>query len=316
MAEDNNTDRPGGNDRHASSAHSNVSRFAVVSVAIATYHGYRQDRVVRLGAGLAYYALFAAVPLATSAFAIAGVLFDDSQIRSYIADRFANVAPSEIKDAAVELAATVDTSSAIASLTAIGVISGIVVASLLFVALQDSFNVVWNVPVGHGLRNSIRRYGVAILVVLLAGGLLTAALIASTLAVALDDLFPFYTEQLHAINDILASLASWGLAIVGLSVLFQLLTPQHLPWLRIAVASAITTLLLVLGTWALGAYLQTWGSVSLTGVAGSVLVLLIWLYYEAQIVIVGAELLKALTARAVSRLTGAPGVAAPVEGSR
>lgn len=262
-----------------------------------TYENFRADRAIRLGAGLAYYAVFALVPLATTALAIAGLLFSSSEIREFIGDQLGPVASAEMVAAVEQLAVAVDLPAAVGSLTVFGLAAAVFASSLLFVALQDTFNVIWDIPVERGLRHSIRRRLLAFAVVVTFGGLLASALIAQSVAVFLDELFFSAAGVTDALDELIVTLASWVLGVAALAVLFQLLTRPHLPWRHVFTASGVTAVMLVVGTWALGLYFRYWQPTSLTGVAGSVLVVLVWLYYSAQILVGGAELLRALASQ-------------------
>ena len=88
-----------------------------------------------------------------------------------------------------------------------------------------------------------------------------------------------------------------GKTTAALGVLLQLMTHGHLAWRHVFITSAITAVMLVLGTWAAGFYFNNFGSTTLTGVSGGVLVGLLWFYYLAQIFIAGAELLKTMDER-------------------
>jgi membrane protein len=259
-----------------------------------TYQEWREDRAIRLGAGLAYYALFAAVPVLSSAIAIAGLVFSEPEIQDYVAGVLTALFSEEVRQAAEELAAALDRPTVFSSLTLLSVLSGMFVASLVFVAFQDALNVIWKVPVTHGLRHTVRRRLVAFSVVLLAGALLVASLLVHTISLVVDNLFPPDLDFLNAVNDVFLSLATWGLGVSALALLFKLLVRIRLAWRDVVVASAITGALLIAGTWGLGLYFRHFSSLTPNGVAGSLLIALFWLYYEAQIIIGGAELLKVL----------------------
>jgi len=270
---------------------------SVANILAATYQAWRADRAIRLGAGLAYYAVFAAVPLVSSAMAIAGVVFTESEINGFLSDRLAGgTLPDEIQSALELVASSIERPSTAGSLGVFGVVVGVVAGSFVFLALQDSLNVIWHLPVQSGLRSSVRRRLVAVGVVVLAGVLLIGALLVQTVVVVVDDVSIAGQRISTFVDSVLVSGATWGLGVVAIAVLFQILTRPSLPWRKVFIVSALTVLLLLVGNWALGIYFQTWGSSSVAGVAGGILILLGWLYYGAQIVIAGAELLKVLTA--------------------
>ncbi|MGI9646939.1 MAG: YihY/virulence factor BrkB family protein [Acidimicrobiia bacterium] len=274
---------------------SRLQRSTVVQILAATYRSWRADRAIRMGASLAYYALFAVVPLLSMAAAIAGLIFTETEIKEFLADlldTFLNT--TDLEATAADLAEAIDTSAAIGSLTLLGVAVGLFAASLLFVALQDSFNMIWDIPVGRGLRYKLRRRITAFAVVAMTGALLIASISIQAIALLLDELFPGQLPAVDRINDLFITLGTGALGIVALALLFQLLISHHLDWRHVFVVSAITGGLLIVGTWLLSLYFKHWGSTSVTGVLGSIMLLLAWFYYLSQIVIAGAELLKTL----------------------
>lgn len=272
-------------------------------IVMQTYESWRADRAIRLGAGLAYYGVFAAIPLLTSAVSIAGLVFSGAEIESFLLDSLAalstDVSP-EAQSLVETIAQDINRPATTGALATLSVLVGIFAASLLFVALQDSFNVIWKIPVEGTLRDSLRRRVVAFVVVLLAGAALMASIVVHTLALLVDEILGSNLEVFEVVDNMLVNVSTWAVGAVALAVLFQLMTREPLSWRNAFVVAALVGILMVVGTWAAGLYFGSWGSPSLTGVSGGVLVFLTWLYYLAQILVAGAELLKTLEAQATA----------------
>lgn len=269
----------------------------VLETVTTTYENWRSDRAIRLGAALAYYGVFAAVPLVTSAMAIAGLVFSAAEIQKFLVESLESVLvdlSEEAQEVVGALADTIDRPATTGGLTALSLVAGIFAASVLFVAIQDSFSMIWKVPVGHGLDYTLRRRGLAFGVVLLVGAGLIASLAVQAIALFVDDRLTFNADLVSWVNDVLVTLATWGVGIIALGVLFQLLIPDRLAWRNVFVTSAITGFLMVVGTWAVGFYFENWGTASLSGVFGGLMIILSWLFYLAQVLLAGAELLKTL----------------------
>jgi membrane protein len=269
-----------------------------------TYESWRADRAIRLGAGLAYYAVFAAVPVLGIALGVAGLVFSEVEIEQYLTERLEGFFSEELTEAARELASAIGVPEAGGGLTLFGVVSLGFAATVGFIALQDALNMIWGIPVARGLGSTLQRRLLALGAVLLLGGLLVAVLLVHTIAVAVGGLVPAELEVLGFLDDVLVSVAVWGLGVSVLALLFQFLIQDRLAWGTVFVTSAITGVLLIAGTWVLGIYLRNWSSLTLSSVAGSLLAILLWLYYEAQIIVAGAELLKTLDRR--DRMAGSP----------
>ena len=271
-----------------------------------TYENWRADRAIRLGAGLAYYAIFAAVPLVTSAIAIAGVLFSEAEIQAFLVESLEAIlteVPADVEGVVDDVAGTIDRSAKSNALATISVLLGVFGASLLFYALQDALNVIWKIPVQRGIRFTVRRRLVAFAVVLLVGVALIASLAVQTVALVVDEILGGNIGDFLNLNDLVVSLATWAVGIGAIAALFQLLIRDHLGWRNTLIVAALIAVLMVIGTWGVGFYFSNWGSSSLSALSGGAVILITWLYYLAQIVIAGAELLKTLETRA--RATGA-----------
>lgn len=274
-----------------------------------TYENWREDRAIRLGAGLAYYGVFAAVPLLTSAIGVAGMVFSEVQIRDFLTGSVEALL-GDVSEGSTEVissfAGTLDVASTSAGLAGIGAVVGIFGASILFVALQDALNVIWDIPVRSGFRFTIRRRALAFGVVLLTGAVLVASFAVQAVALVVDEILGGSIGEIFHLNDLLISAATWGLGWLAIAVLFQLLVEERPGWRNTFIVSALIGLLMVLGTWLVGRYFNNWGTASVSGVSGGVVVILTWFYYLAQIVIAGAELLKTLEQRSQPATRNAP----------
>ena len=266
-----------------------------------TYQNWRADRAIRLGAALAYYAVFAAVPLLTTAITIAGVVFSEAEIQAFLVESFEAILteiPEDMRGVVDDAAAVIDQSAKSGGLATLSVLVGVFSASLLFIALQDAFNVIWKIPVERGFRFTLRRRLIAFAVVLLTGFALAASLAVQTIVLVLDEIFGGNFGNLFGLDNLVITIGTWAVGIAAIAVLFKLLIEDHLSWRNTVTVAVIVAVLMVIGTWAVGIYFSTWGSPSLAAFSGGVLIFLTWLYYLAQVVIAGAELLRTMEKRA------------------
>ncbi len=273
------------------------SLLTTAEVLRAAYDEWYRDRAMRLGASLAYYALFAAVPLFILATAIAGSLFSESEITEFVTEQLETVVSADIVAALTEVGASIGASRTVGNLTILGIVTGLFGGSVIFLAFQDTLGIIWDIPVEPGLRQSLQRKLVAFAIVLGISLALAAALVFHTIVVLLDALIPDILDLQAVLAELVISLLTLGVGIAALAALFQLLVRKRLDRTAVLVASTVVILLLIIGNLALGVYFDVFGSASVTGVLGSMVVLLLWLYYQAQIVVAGAELLKVLDAR-------------------
>jgi membrane protein len=268
-----------------------------VRVVADTYEAWRADRAIRLGAGLAYYALFAVVPVLTLAAWLASLLVSRDDVEAALHDAFDGILDAASGTAASELADVLLRGTTRASLGILGLAALLLAASLLFVALQDALNMIWGVPVRRGVGTSLRRRALAFVIVLLLGAYLVVAVLVSSIGRVVEGFLPAESAVIHTLSAVIDALSSWAIGIAILVLLFRLLAPVELAWRHLLAGGTLTAVLVVIGTELLGLYIDRVASASFSGVAGALLLFLVWLYYEAQIILVGAEFTKVIALR-------------------
>lgn len=276
----------------------------VRDVIIETYAAWREDRTLRLGAGLAYYVLFTFVPFLALTAALAEPLFGAVDIQSFLSDRLAQFGMAAPESAGQSIVDELSRRSNQSTLGILGIGSLLFASSLVFMALVDAVNTIWNVPVVSGFRNSIRRRLMAFLMVLVTGFVIVADFAISAVSGAAEKLVPTDVVLVGTLSNLITTLASGLALVVALALLFRYTGPVRPSWLITVSASLATAALLVVGTSAISWYLRTFGGSSLTGAFGALLATLTWVYYEAQILLGGIQLVKVLTRR--SDTTTAP----------
>jgi membrane protein len=197
---------------------------------------------------------------------------------------------------------TVNASSTQASMGLIGFFSLAFAAVLVFVALQDAFDELWGLPVARGFRKRIHRRRKAFLV---AGGAwiaLVLALAINALADFMKQVIPGEDTLLDEIPDLFRVVSGWVVMFAALAVIYQMLTRKKICSSALVVGSLATASLLAVGTQVLDWYLANYASTSLSGAIGSVLVALLWLYYIAQMILIGANLIRVLDERRSGQL--------------
>jgi membrane protein len=261
-----------------------------------TYGEWRRHRTIRLGAGLAYYGLFAFVPLLAVSLSLAGLFFATEDVQSYLATRLADLIGGDAEVVSAALADLLDGFGSMLGLGLVGAASLLLTASLLVVALQDAFNTIWEQPVRSGLRNTVVRRLVAFAVVVGFGGVLVVSFSVNAVTGLIERVVPD-AAVFDPLTELFGTAASWVILIGVIALLFRYLTDVRIPWRSVLPGAMVTALLVAIGTAAIGAYLRRYAATSLLGATGSVFLVLLWIYYEAQIVLVGAEFTRALARR-------------------
>ena len=269
----------------------------VWTLGIDTYEQWRDHRTIRLGAGIAYYGLFALVPLLALALAISGLVISRDDVQSYLTDQLSDWLGIDADDIARVLTDALDGTGTLTGLGVLGAISLFLTASVLVVAVQDAFNMIWERPVRPGLRQTVMRRLLAFAVIAGAGAVVIASFVLNAVAGLIARLIPepAFVESLEALFGVATS---WALGVGVITLLFRFLTDADIPWRCAVVGGVVTAGMLAVGTALVGAYLQRYAAASLVGVTGSIFLVLLWIFYVGQIVLVGAEFTRVLVVRA------------------
>ena len=256
-----------------------------------TFTAWNNDKVPRHGAALAYYTVLSLVPLLVVIITMIGFIFDREVGQGYILGQIGSLVGPQSAEAIKEMIqrASEPSTGIIATVLATGTL--LLGASGVFAQLQDSLNSIWGVKPkeGRGLWGLIRDRFLSVAALLGTGFLLLVSL---ALSAALAAFGKWFGEWLPApefvlqISELLISLA----VITGLfALMFKVLPDVHVAWLDVWVGAALTALLFTIGKFAIGLYLGKSDVGSAYGAAGSLVIILIWVYYSAQILLFGAE---------------------------
>lgn len=258
-----------------------------------------EHKVPRLAAAVAYYTILSLTPLLVISVAVAGSVFGDEVARAGVVEQFRDtVGPSgaEAIQAMLEHANR-PRAGIVASL--IGITMLLVGASGVFGELQDSLNTIWEVQprTGRGIRGIIIDRFLSFAMVLCVGFLLLASLVLSTIISAsgqyLSNLQPGFIVPMQLANLIL----SFAVVTVLFAMLFKFLPDVTLRWRDVWLGAAVTSVLFTLGKYLIGLYLGKAGVASPFGAAGSVVALVVWVYYAGLILFFGAELTQVIARR-------------------
>ncbi|MCP3987484.1 MAG: YihY/virulence factor BrkB family protein [Actinomycetia bacterium] len=167
-----------------------------------TYRSWREDRTLRLGAGLAYYTLFTVLPFGALFVVLAGSLFGGADIQVYVVERLEAMGVAETDALAEAVTELVARQSLRSSLGLLGLGSLLFAASLVFLALQDAIQTIWHQPVRSGLRNSLRRRLVAFIMVLTTVLLIVVSFAVSAVTGAARALLPGESGLLNDLADL------------------------------------------------------------------------------------------------------------------
>jgi membrane protein len=253
------------------------------------------DRAAAQGAALAYYTLFSIAPLLVIAIAIAGLVFGKEAARGEVTAQLTEALGKETAEAIQGLLQEVNKPQTGGWAAAAGIATLLVGALGVFLHLRGALCTIWRLepPGGGGILAIVFDYLLAIIMVLCCGVLLLASLAATSVLAYLSQEFKRQLPWAQWPWQAVEFLTSVALFTVLVALLYYLLSGRRIPWRLTWYGAAITSLLLTVGKTLIGWYLGTTGTASAYGAAGSLVVFLIWVYYSAQILFFGAELIQA-----------------------
>ena len=262
---------------------------------------WNADRAPRLAAALAYYATFSLAPLALITIWIAGIVFGNVTAQHYLITEIGRFFGPESASFVQNMVNAVfrNSSSPVFGLIALGgLLFG---ATGLFFAMQDALNTIWNVPpkpprsVWRSVVGIFQDRALSFVMVLASGVLLTLLLAISALLTALDPLLRVLQPQSAALLSMIDLSASFVLETVLFAVIYRVLPETHVAWRQVWPGALSAALLFTIGRFALSLYLTYSNVRTVFGAASSFVVVLIWIYYSAQIFLFGAEVGHAST---------------------
>jgi membrane protein len=260
-----------------------------------TVADWSEDKAPRLGAALAYYTVFSLAPLLVISVALAGLFVDPDQAQAVMDEQvrgFLGEGGQAAVQAMVE-GARKPTGGVIA--TVVGIVALLFGASGVFGQLQDALNTIWEVEPkpGRGVWGILRDRFLSFGMVLGIGFLLLVSLVLSSLITAAGnlarDLLPGPDALLHGIN--LA--VSFGVVTLLFAAIFKLLPDVRIAWRDVWIGAAGTAVLFTIGKYLISLYLGYAAPESTYGAVGSLIAVLLWTYYSAQILLLGAEFTQA-----------------------
>jgi membrane protein len=257
------------------------------------------DNIFSQGAALSYYTIFAIAPLFIIALTIAGYWFGEEAARRELFGQLNQLVGKEGGDAIQSLVAAAYKSRAGNWATWIAGGTLAVAATGVFVQLQNSLNALWHVQhaEGRGLRNFIRHRLLSFAMVLGVGFLLLVSLICSAGLSALGNFMGDYVTGKELLLKALNFVISLGMITALFTMIFKFLPDVKIAWRDVWLGGFITAVLFNIGKVSIGVYIGRSSLSSVYGTMGSLVVVLVWVYYSAQILFFGAQFTRVYACR-------------------
>ncbi|HEY0069918.1 MAG TPA: YihY/virulence factor BrkB family protein [Chloroflexia bacterium] len=281
---------------------------AVLDVLKDTFKDFGEDKVPRLAAALAYFTIFSIGPLLLIALSIAGLLFDQAQVREQMLSTIGGLVGETGSKTIGEALDNANKGSGNIVVASIGIVTLVMGASGVFGQLKDALNTIWEVKPkeGQGILGMLRERFLSFTMVLGTGFLLLVSLVVSAGIAALGKFLTSVLPGGDIVGQIVNIIVTLGIITLMFCLLFKFLPDVRVEWKDVWLGAFITALLFTVGQIALGVYLGSGSVGTAFGAAGSIVIILVWIYYSALIFFIGAELTQVIARRFGSRVMPAP----------
>jgi membrane protein len=255
--------------------------------------GFVEDEALTRGAAIAFYTVTSIGPVLFIVVAIAGLFFGEeaangavsAQLGGLMGQQSADLLQTAIQSASGKLSGVLA--------TIVGIIALVIAASGVFTEMQQTLNVIWRAEVHSGkLSALVRSRATSLGLVAALGFLLLVSLVISAVLTALSNYINAMLPSGHLILQALNFLTSFALITILFAAIYKILPDKHIEWRDVLVGAVATAFLFTVGKFLIGLYLGSSTVASSYGAAGGLIIVLLWIYYSAQIFLFGAEFTK------------------------
>jgi membrane protein len=263
------------------------------SVVYETIMEWVDDRASRKGAALAFYTVFSLAPILILSIAIAGLFFGEEAASGEIYEQVSGLLGPDAAQAIQAMVQNASNTGTGIIATVFGLVTLLIGATTALAELKDGLDQIWDAPAEktQGFWYFLRKRLLSVGLILSLGFLLLVSLVFSALVSALARAWgpsDVPSTLLQGLNFVF----SFALVTLLFAMIYKILPAVRIAWRDVIVGSLITALLFTIGKMAIGVYLGNSAVASSYGAAGSVILVLVWVYYSAQIFLLGAEFTK------------------------
>ena len=285
-----------------------LSTSAFWSLLKASAAAWKKHNASRFGAALGFYTIFSVSPLAVIGVAIAGSVFGAETARAELLEQIRGLAGSAGADAVEAVMKSAAGSGKGVAATVIAAATLIIGATTVFAELQDALNTIWEVKPkpGKGIVIFLKKRLLSFAIVLGIGFLLLVSLVMSASLSAFSHYFTGGGPATGHGWSVAYGMVSFMIITLLFAMIYKILPDMKIAWRDVWLGAVITAALFTAGKYLVGLYLGQSSVISAYGAAGSLVVLLLWVYYSAQIVFFGAEFTRAYTYQREPRVVPEP----------
>lgn len=266
------------------------------SILVEAGKGFANDRVPKLSAALAYNTIFSLAPMLLLVLIVGGTLYGEAAIQGKVFNELKDFIGGDAAKQIQDIIKRIQFQQNSFAATVISIVALVIGATGIFVEIQDSLNLIWGVRprAKKGFIKLLLNRAISFSMIIGLGFLLIVSLIVNALLLALSNILLRFLPDLPVnLLDMINTALIFLVISFLFSVIFKMLPDVKIRWKQVWPGSFLTAALFMLGKFLIGLYISSNNTVSLYGAAGSLIVLLLWIYFSAFILYFGAEFTRA-----------------------
>ena len=267
-------------------------------VLLATFKGFNEDKRLKLSASLAYYTIFSIGPLLLLIMSLVSIFYGGDAIRNRIFDELHGLLGASAAAQVQEIIKNITFSGKTNFALAASIITLVIGATSVFIEIQDSLNMIWKLKAKpkKGWLAFLRNRLLSSSLIISIGFLMIVTLIVNG---AIEALMDVIRQRFSSIAEVLMYVINLVVSFFVISVLFgimfKFLPDAKIKWRHVRSGAIFTAILFMVGRYLIGLYISQTATESTYGAAGAIVVLLVWIYYSAVILYIGAEFTQVYT---------------------
>lgn len=257
-----------------------------------TFESFIADRALKLSASLSYYTVFSMAPLLLLMISLFGFFFGRDAIQGHVFHEIHGLLGNEAAIQIQEIIRNMELSGKTTTALIVGIVTLIIGATTVFGEIQDSINIIWKVKAKpkRGWVKLLKDRLLSSSLIIGLGFLMVVSLMVNGVLMAMNEwLRSFFPEMTLLLFNIINVAITFGVITVLFGTIFKVLPDALIDWKHVRVGAFFTACLFMIGRYLIGLYIETTSTGTAYGAAGSIIVILVWVYYTAAILYFGAE---------------------------
>ncbi|QQP88289.1 YihY/virulence factor BrkB family protein [Skermanella sp. TT6] len=261
-------------------------------VLVTAFNGWLEDRAASMGAAIAFYTLFSMAPMLLLIIAITGLVFGPEAAQGALMGQLQGMMGREGAAALQAMIASAGKPVSGTIATVVAIVTLIVGATTVFAELQSSLNVIWKAqpPTGSSVVWLVKVRLLSLSLIGAIGFLLLVSLVVSAALAALSDYLAGIMPGLDLMMQVANLVISLAVVTTLFAMIYKMLPDARIPWRDVWFGAFITAVMFSIGKLLISLYLGSSNIASAYGAAGALVIVLMWVYYSAQIFLFGAEI--------------------------